>query len=162
MVCSGLLVVGVFVTCLNWVAVEGFYINALFFHLKVSKTIEKGHLLAGLSSSCAVARSRGSTQRRSDNPMGCTSSPSVAAGNLMVARLTILLAIAVAKGCMWSLEQPVNSLLDGHVLFQQFLRLKQVTCYRVSTSLSWFGADTRKPIWVYSSVLSKRGNCLYR
>ncbi|CAK8985427.1 30S ribosomal protein S6 [Durusdinium trenchii] len=104
-----------------------------------------------LWSAPVCSSSRGSTQRRTDNPMGCTSSPSVAAGNLMVARLTILLAIAVAKRCMWPLEQPVNSLLDGHVLFQQFLRLKQVTCYRVSTSLSWFGADTRKPLWVYSS-----------
>ena len=56
----------------------------------------------------------------------------------------------------WKLEQPKGSLLEGHLLFQALLRLLQklkVKITRVSTSLCWFGADTVKPLWVYSSIL---------
>lgn len=71
--------------------------------------------------------------------------------NIMVGRVAILLALAAAKCCWWNMEQPKNSLLEGHVLFQSFLKLKQVAVTRVTCCLGYFGADTLKPVWIYSS-----------
>lgn len=73
--------------------------------------------------------------------------------NIMVGRVCILLCLAIAKGCWWCLEQPKGSLLDQHVLFQAMLKLKEVTVKRVTCSLGYFGADTLKPLWIYSSAL---------
>ena len=84
--------------------------------------------------------------------MGDSSSSSVRQGNIMVGRLMILICLAYAKRCWWSLEQPCNSLLEGHVLFQEVLKLKEVNVVRVSTNLGWFGGDTKKPLWIYSST----------
>lgn len=96
-------------------------------------------------------RSRGSTKRSADSPMGDSSAASVRAGNLMVGRLMVLMLLAYAKRCWWSLEQPCNSLLEGHVLFQELLRFRELAVVRVSTSLGWFGSDSKKPLWIYSS-----------
>ena len=73
--------------------------------------------------------------------------------NLMVGRVVVLLTLAVAKGVWWRLEQPRGSLLEGHLLFQAMLRLLHVHVTRISTSLCWFGSDTTKPLWIYSSSL---------
>ncbi|CAL1128084.1 unnamed protein product [Cladocopium goreaui] len=97
--------------------------------------------------------SRGSTGRSSSNPMGHGKGTTYL-HNLMVGRVAVLLLIAAAKAIWWKLEQPKGSLLEGHLLFQALLRLLQklkVKITRVSTSLCWFGADTVKPLWVYSS-----------
>ena len=85
--------------------------------------------------------------------MGCNTGVT-AEHNVMVARVVLLLCIAAAKGCWWMLEQPKGSLLESHVAFQLFLRMVpklNTSVSRFSTSLCWFGADTRKPLWVYSS-----------
>lgn len=71
----------------------------------------------------------------------------------MVGRMAIILAIAMAKGVVWCLEQPKGSLLEQHVLFQAMLKLKEVCVSRTTCSLGWFGSDTLKPVWVYSSNL---------
>ncbi|CAK9081794.1 unnamed protein product [Durusdinium trenchii] len=99
----------------------------------------------------AAPQSRGSTKRSADSPMGDSSAASVRAGNLMVGRLMVLMLLAYAKRCWWSLEQPCNSLLEGHVLFQELLRFRELAVVRVSTSLGWFGSDSKKPLWIYSS-----------
>lgn len=77
-------------------------------------------------------------------------------GNVMVARLCIILIIAMARSVWWCLEQPKGSLLEGHVMFQRMLRLTGVNICRVSCSLGHFGADSMKPIWVYSSNSSAK------
>lgn len=74
-------------------------------------------------------------------------------GNLMVGRLVVLLIICMAKGVTWTLEQPKGSLLEGHVLFQMMLKMKDVVVTRTTCSLGYFGADTLKPVWLYSSNL---------
>ena len=71
--------------------------------------------------------------------------------NVMVARVVIILSIAMAKGIWWCLEQPKGSLLESHVLFQRTLHLPGVNVSRVLCSLGHFGADSMKPVWVYSS-----------
>ena len=103
----------------------------------------------------SLHRSRGSTKRSKSRPMGCNTGVT-RDHNVMVARLVLLLCIAASKGCWWMMEQPKGSLLEGHVAFQMFLRMLKklnTSVSRCSTSLCWFGADTRKPLWVYSSPL---------
>ena len=71
--------------------------------------------------------------------------------NVMVARVVIILTIAMSKGIWWCLEQPKGSLLESHILFQKMLSLVGVSVSRVLCSLGHFGADSMKPVWVYSS-----------
>lgn len=99
-------------------------------------------------------RSRGSTKRTSTNPMG-SNVGATALGNIMVGRVVVLLCIAMAKKIWWCLEQPKGPLLEGHLLFQSMLRLLGVQVSRVSTSLCWFGADTQKPLWIWSRSLAQ-------
>lgn len=72
--------------------------------------------------------------------------------NEMVARVVVLLVLAMARGVWWCLEQPANSLLSSHTLFVKMLRLRNVHVYRISTSLGHFGAKSMKPLWIYSSI----------
>ena len=100
-------------------------------------------------------RSRGSTKRSSRNPMG-SNKHSTRLGNVMVGRVVVLLLLAASKAIWFRLEQPKGSLLEGHVLFQAMLRILRNLCVKVTkttTSLCWFGADTQKPLRVYSSIL---------
>ena len=101
---------------------------------------------------CSI-RSRGSTGRSATNPMGWDSLDSVKSANHMVGRVVILLMILQAKKIWWCLEQPCNSLLERHPLFQRFLRLAGVEVQRLSTNMVWFGGPTKKPSWIYSSRL---------
>lgn len=96
-------------------------------------------------------RSRGSTGRTSANPMGHGEGVT-GLHNIMVGRVVVLLVIAMAKKIWWCLEQPKGSLLEGHALFQRMLSLLHVSVSRVCCSLGHFGADSMKPVWVYSSA----------
>ena len=100
-------------------------------------------------------RSRGSTGRTSSNPMGHNTG-ATRCHNIMVGRVVVLLCVAMAKKIWWKLEQPKGSLLEGHVLFQSMLRLATVQVSKISTSLVWFGGDTRKPLWIWSSISVKK------
>ena len=81
----------------------------------------------------------------------------------MVARLVVLLIICMARKIWWCLEQPKGSLLSGHVLFQRMLQLQHVAVTRVTCCLGHFGADSMKPIWVYSSSWSSLlSSCLFK
>ena len=72
--------------------------------------------------------------------------------NIMVARIIILLLLCESRKVWWTLEQPVNSLLERQPLFQAFLRFPSIHVRRLTTSMGWFGGKTRKPTWVYSSA----------
>ncbi|CAK9095839.1 unnamed protein product [Durusdinium trenchii] len=98
-----------------------------------------------------VFMSRGSTGRSSQRPLGKQEYKSVQDANIMVARVVILLLLCEARKIWWMLEQPVNSLLERHPLFEAFLRLPSVHVRRLTTAMCWFGGRTRKPTWVYSS-----------
>ena len=102
----------------------------------------------------SMTRSRGSTHRTASNPMG-SGVGTTGLRNIMVGRVCILLVLALAKQAWWCLEQPKGSLLEGHYLFQAMLKLKHTSVTRVTCSLGWFGADTLKPVWIYSSTFAK-------
>ena len=95
-------------------------------------------------------RSRGSTGRSSSKPMGFNTGLTFQ-HNIMVARVCVILCIALAKQIWWCLEQPKGSLLEGHTLFQKVLAFRHVNVYRTCCSLGHFGADSMKPVWIYSS-----------
>lgn len=101
----------------------------------------------------ASPRSRGSTGRSAQRPLGREGSECVRAANVMVTRVAVLLMILQAKKIWWCLEQPCNSLLERHPKFQEFLKLSGVVVARLSTKLLWLGGPTAKPTWIYSSAL---------
>ena len=96
-------------------------------------------------------RSRGSTRRSIQRPLGWQEVPCVHQANVMIARVCILLMVLQAKRIWWCLEQPCNSLLEQHPMFQRFLTMAGVSVRRLSTKLLWFGGPTQKPTWIYSS-----------
>ena len=98
-------------------------------------------------------RSRGSTGRSASNPRGWEHYDSVAQQNVLVARTIIILLICQAKRVWWVLEQPVGSLMQHHPTFQAFLKLAGIKVQRLTTSMVWFGGETKKPTWLYSSFL---------
>ena len=97
-------------------------------------------------------RSRGSTGRTASNPLGWQHYESVAAQNVLVARTLLILLVCQSKRIWWVLEQPVGSLMERHPAFQRFLKLPGIKVHRMTTSMLWFGAETKKPTWLYSSV----------
>ena len=138
--------------CSTWVFMFFSYIwrygvfpGKFVFNLSKLQGIESLGPLAGM------LKSRGSTLRTALDPMG-SNVGKTGEHNIMVGRVCILLCMALAKRIWWCMEQPKGSLLEGHVLFQAFLKLKHVLVSRSTCSLGWFGADTLKPIWVYSSI----------
>ena len=58
--------------------------------------------------------------------MGDTTHKSVQDANCMVARVIVLLVLCQARKIRWVLEQPVNSLLAQHMMFQELLRMREV------------------------------------
>lgn len=101
---------------------------------------------------CGV-RSRGSTGRTASNPLGWQHYESVAAQNVLVARTLLILLFCQSKRIWWVLEQPVGSLMERHPAFQRFLKLQGTKVHRLTTSMLWFGGETKKPTWLYSSAL---------
>lgn len=99
-------------------------------------------------------RSRGSTGRTKGRPLGWQDRESVRAGNVMVSRVCLLLLLCQCKGIVWALEQPCNSLLEGHPCFQKLMTQHKMAIHRVSTCLQYFGGPTRKPTWIYSRDLA--------
>ena len=81
-------------------------------------------------------------------------------GTHLAHRSSLLAMLAYVRGCVWSVENPKNSeLIQTYsmqflILFFQCLERRGfqgagVTQY--SLNLRDFGADTLKPLWVYSS-----------
>lgn len=67
----------------------------------------------------------------------------------MIARLCIIIFIYAARGMMWIVEQPVNSLLEYNARFQLILRTFRV--WRTAVCQGHFGAKSLKPTWLYSN-----------
>lgn len=66
--------------------------------------------------------SRFSTQRSIIEPLGNDTSESVAAGNLMVSRMVLLMSLIVARGSIFIIEQPQGSIMLQHPRFQHFIK----------------------------------------
>ena len=86
-------------------------------------------------------------------PLGDTSVPCVANGNVMVARCCLLILLAASRGVFWILEQPRGSLLDQHPAFQ--LLMRKIRIFRKHIRMSDYGGLTDKGTWLYSGRVSK-------
>lgn len=67
-------------------------------------------------------RSRGSTKRTRASPLG-SGKGATAIGNLMAARVAILLLVATSRGLFWVLEQPKGSLFEFHPQLEAVFKL---------------------------------------
>ena len=97
-------------------------------------------------------RSRGSTHRTKASPLGSRKG-ATEVGNIMAARVAILLLIAASRGIFWLLEQPKGSLFEFHPQIQAVFTL--LRCYRKHIHMGDFGAGSQKPTWLYSGRGSK-------
>ena len=70
-------------------------------------------------------------------------------GNIMAARVAILLLVAGARGIHWLLEQPKGSMFQYHPQIEAAIKL--LRCWRKHIKMGSFGAATDKPTWLYSS-----------
>ena len=82
-------------------------------------------------------------------PLGDEEVPSVAAANIMVARVLLLQWIFMCRMIFCVLEQPASSWMQYHDQFQEFLRIFPL--WRHSVNMGDFGADSQKSSWLYSS-----------
>ena len=67
----------------------------------------------------------------------------------MVARTVCLLYVLMVAGAWWTLEQPCNSLMRDHPIFN--LCVDQHRLCRVSMAMGHFGSATLKPSWLYTN-----------
>ena len=93
-------------------------------------------------------RCKGTTQRTKACPLG-TEIGATQVGNIMAARLAILLLVAGARGIHWLLEQPKGSMFQYHPQIEVAFNL--LRCWRKHIKMGSFGAATEKPTWLYSS-----------
>ncbi|CAK9026290.1 unnamed protein product, partial [Durusdinium trenchii] len=122
------------------------FVAALYHTCRLSPG--SGWLAAPVCSSF-VFMSHGTTKRSASRPLGEESYPSVALGNLLLARTLVILMVAHALGCMWILEQPKGSVMELHPLFQEMMG--KLTMWKHTISMGRYGANSDKPTWLYAS-----------
>ena len=96
-----------------------------------------------------VLLNRGTSKRSKHFPLGDQTVPSVRIGNKMVSRTILALLLCQIRRIWWVLEQPQGSLMESHPRFRWML--KRLRVYRVRICMSWFGASSEKPTWLYSN-----------
>lgn len=96
-----------------------------------------------------VFMNSGTSARNVCFPLGDETIPSVAAANIMVARVLLLQWIFMCRMIFSVLEQPASSMMQYHDQFQEFLRMFPL--WRHSVNMGDFGADTQKSSWLYST-----------
>ena len=88
----------------------------------------------------------GTSKRTFMDPLGDTSLPHVRDGNLMVARVVLLLYVFTALGCPWFLEQPKGSLMQYHPRLRHFNTALSV--FRANLCMGCHGGRTKKDTWI--------------
>ena len=91
---------------------------------------------------------RGTSKRSKGNPLGDTKVSSVREGNVMAARLCIILYINIARAVFFLVENPVNSLLEWSPRMQELA--KKFELLRTTIQQGNFGAFSQKPTWLYT------------
>ena len=97
---------------------------------------------------------RNTTGRTPVFPEGRFLVPSVRYGNVMCARVLLLLWIAECRGVFIGLEQPTSSVMEHVPKFQDMLKCRRRSLgplWRVRLSLGYYGAESSKPVFVYSN-----------
>jgi hypothetical protein len=108
-----------------------------------------GGLWAGIVCSSWVGLNLGTSGRKLWRPLGNQHFPSVHAGNVMAARLAMLLILCEALGVWWTVEQPCGSMLFLHPRLQYVLRRTRVfkhLLYQYN-----YGAIAKKGTWLFSN-----------
>jgi hypothetical protein len=96
----------------------------------------------------------GHSRRKKLAARGDVCKPSVAAGNKMVARMALLLALCYAKSLGWALEQPVSSFMVYHPAMLYLcsrVRSLGLHWWQVSTFMGAFNGETLKPHVLYGN-----------
>ena len=106
-----------------------------------------GHLATVCSS--WVWLSRSATMRSSGMPNGFGDNATVVDANVMTSRSVLLLWILDCRGFMATLEQPTSSVMPHYFRMQEWFSRRAVYRYRVL--LGYFGADSPKPIYLWST-----------
>jgi len=91
-----------------------------------------GVLWAGAPCSTWVWMARGSTGRSKGNVLGRPGVKCVQEANMVISRLAILIMLAVARGAMWCVEQPLSSLMPDHPRMRLLSRLSQTLSFCTS------------------------------
>ena len=136
--------------CSTWVFMCLALLSIQHFMFCFVEEIPKSGAVAIYFQMISPPRSRGSTHRSMGRPLGKEDAPSVSAGNLMVARVALLLFLCSCKGLWWVVEQPRGSLLEFHPMMQQVF--KRIRTWRQHVKMADFAADTEKGTWLYSST----------
>ena len=97
-----------------------------------------------------VFMSRGTTLRTKARPLGRSDNEGVINGNIMTARVLILMLLASAKGIFWLLEQPESSLMEHHPCFQEVLAM--VKLVKKTIYMQNYGGSSPKPTILYSRL----------
>lgn len=84
-----------------------------------------GLLWGGVPCSSWVFLNRHTSKRSREAPLGDEGQPSVRRANLLVTRWTLLVLLAVSRGCLWLAEQPMSSLMPEHPRLKQVCELGQ-------------------------------------
>ena len=84
-----------------------------------------GLLWGGVPCSSWVFLNRHTSKRSREAPLGDEGQPSVCRANLLVTRWTLLVLLAVSRGCLWLAEQPMSSLMLEHPRLKQVCELCQ-------------------------------------
>lgn len=97
-----------------------------------------------------VFMSRGTTCRTKARPLGRSDNEGVHNGNVMTARVLILMLLASAKGIFWLLEQPASSIMEHHPCFQEVLGM--VHLVKKTIYMQNYGGTSPKPTILYSRL----------
>jgi len=97
-----------------------------------------------------VWMSRAATKRSATEPMGDTTVRCVAEGNLMLARVVLLLKLLHAKHVVWVLEQPSSSLWEKTSAMQQLMT--EMNIYKKFLWMGNYGGASPKPTCLYSNA----------
>lgn len=104
----------------------------------------------GIVCSTWVWISRSSTGRSGTNVNG-NATPSVLSGNRMASRVMLLWWLCAARNIWCILEQPASSILHLQHRFQELI--KKRTVWRTRQCLGLFGAESPKPVVLYSNKM---------
>lgn len=98
--------------------------------------------------------SRSSSKRSVTYPTGWEERSWVEAGNIMAARVALLIMLIVHSKCTYVLEQPPSSLFRSSLRMQEVYRLLRranVTPWQITVDLGAFGSLSPKPVTLDSN-----------
>ena len=108
-----------------------------------------GSVWAAPKCSSWVFMSSSQSKRTRSNPGGDRTKAFVREGNELCKRAVAVLLVAASFGCYVYLEQPMSSVLCIAEPMKSFIA--EIVKFKVATSLGAFGANTRKPIRIWSN-----------